>query len=284
VQVDAAADPTFAAAIQGANRTLIIAALGTVALTLGLVLTATAVRTSASLAELRSEFVSTVTHELKTPLATIRLVSDTLASGKIGTVAGQREYARILVQEGKRLTRLIDNLLALSRIADVTDVYSFEPLAVGELVCKAVERFHQQLMESNFEVSTDMPAELSVIRADPDAMELTLGNILDNAIRYSTDTRSLRIAVYEQGNVVMIDVADKGRGIPEDEIGQVTRKFFRGRHAGSGGSGLGLAIVQRVVADHGGRLAIRSALNMGTTVSLSIPILKANDEKTSSRG
>jgi signal transduction histidine kinase len=273
VQVSAAADPTLAAAIRGADRTLIVAALAAASLAFGFVLTARAVRASASLAEMRSEFVATVTHELKTPIATIRAVGDTLVSGRISATGDQREYAQLVVQEAKRLTRLVDNLLAMSRITDVADVYSFEPLALDALADEVLEEFGQQLTAAEFDTQVDIPPDLPAVRADRTAMSLLLENLIDNAIRYSPVTRSLRISARRDGaGVVVLEVSDKGRGIPADEIDQVTRKFVRSRQAPSGGSGLGLAIVKRIVTDHGGHLAIRSTVDVGTVVTASIPI------------
>lgn len=283
VQVGGAADPTLTAAIRGADRTLIIAALAAASLAFGLVMTARAVRASASLTELRSEFVSTVTHELKAPIATIRAIGDTLVSGRIASSAGQREYAQLVVQEAKRLTRLVDNLLALSRITDVTEVYSFEPLALDAVVDNTLKEFRQQLAAAEFDTEVEIPADLPLVRADRTAMGLMLDNLVDNAIRYSPATRWLRIAARRDGDrLVTLEVSDKGRGIPKDEIDQVTRKFFRGREAVSNGSGLGLAIVKRIVTDHDGRLAIHSTVDRGTTVSVMIPSAR-DDEETDSR-
>jgi len=284
VEVSAAADPTLAAAIRGADRTLIVAALAAASLAFGFVLTARAVRASARLAEMRSDFVATVTHELKTPIATIRAVGDTLVSGRISATGDQKEYAQLVVQEAKRLTRLVDNLLAMARITDVADVYSFEPLALEALAEAVVEEFAQQLTAAEFDTEVDIPPDLPAVRADRTAMSLLLENLIDNAIRYSPATRSLRISAHGDGaGVVVLEVSDKGRGIPADEIDHVTRKFVRGHQASSGGSGLGLAIVKRIVMDHGGRLAIRSTVGVGTVVTASIPIYEHDEETDSGR-
>lgn len=282
VEVGGAGNPTLTAAIRGADRALILAALAAASLAFGLVMTARAVRASAKLSELRSEFVATVTHELKTPIATIRAVGDSLVSGRIASEEARREYAQLVVQEAKRLTRLVDNLLALSRITDVTEVYSFEPLALDGLIEKTLQDFKEQLRATGFETRVDTPADLPLIQADRTAMCLMLDNLVDNAIRYSHGERSLRISASRENGAVVLKVTDKGRGIPTDEIDHVTRKFFRGRHLVSNGSGLGLAIVKRIVTDHGGHLAIQSAVNLGTTVSVVFPMLR-DDEETDSR-
>ncbi len=283
VEVAAAADPTLAAAIRGADRTLLLAACAAATLAFGLVLTARAVGASARLSELRSEFVATVTHELKTPIATIRAVGDTLVSGRVPAPSAQREYAQLVVQEAKRLTRLVDNLLALSRITDVTEVYMFEPLSVDVLVDTTLQEFGQQLSEAGFETQIEIPADLPPVRGDRTAMGLLLDNLVDNAIRYSSSTRFLRIGAHRDDGHVVIEVSDKGRGIPEDELDLVTRKFFRGRQWTSHGSGLGLAIVKRIVTDHDGELGIWSKVNVGTTVSVELPISKDDEEADSRR-
>jgi signal transduction histidine kinase len=283
-QVTVAEDPTLAAAMRGANWTLGVAALAAVALAVGFALTGRAVRAAAALAEMRSEFVSTVTHELKTPIATIRAAGDTLASGRIVSASTSREYAEIVVQEAKRLTRLVENLLAYGRITDVAEAYAVEPIALRDVAARALDAFRSQLAAGNFHVELDIPEGLAPVSADRTAIELLFDNLLDNAIRYSDHRRFVRIGAAARDGFVDIQVADHGVGIPADEIDRVLRKFVRGRFARSGGSGLGLAIVSRIVRDHGGTIAIASALGEGTTVTASIPKASESDEKANSRG
>lgn len=270
-----AGDPTLLAADQGAQRTLVLALATALLLGVGLVLTLRAARANAALAEMRSEFVATVTHELKTPIATIRAISETLASGRIGTPDISREYAQMAVHEAKRLTRLIDNLLAYSRVTDVTEVYSFEAIPPGEIIEDTLREFASKLAEGGFRVHVDARPELPAVRADRTAIGLTLANIVDNAIRYSGEARELRVTAQRNGGGVTFQVADRGVGIPEGELDHVTRKFFRGRRAPTGGSGLGLAIVHRIVTDHGGSLSIQSRVHHGTTVSITLPLAGA---------
>jgi hypothetical protein len=184
VEVSAVADPTLAAAIRGADRTLIVAALAAASLAFGFVLTARAVRASSRLAEMRSDFVATVTHELKTPIATIRAAGDTLVSGRISATWDQREYAQLVVQEAKRLTRLVDNLLAMARITDVA--VFLQPLALGHWrtpYWKSSPTSSQRRIRHTGRHS----AGPSAVRADRTAMSL-LFNLVDNAIRYSPAT------------------------------------------------------------------------------------------------
>jgi signal transduction histidine kinase len=274
VRVSAASDPTLAWATRGADWTFVLMAAAAMGLGASLLLTMRAVRASVALAELRSEFVSTVTHELKTPLATILAVGDTLVRGRWTSVDVLSDYAQILVQEAKRLTRLVDNLLAYARVTDVTEVYSFEPLSPAELIDEALDGFRHQLSQGGFELCVDVPPELPLVRADRTAMRLALDNLLDNAIRYGRARPWIRVASWWAGGRIYIEVRDHGCGIAADELAQVQRKFVRGRSAPPGGGGLGLAIVKRIVTDHGGSLTLESEVGVGTTARVDLPGLE----------
>ena len=274
VAVSTARHPALAWATQNADWTLLVGALAAVVLGFSLVLTVHTVRESARLAEMRSDFVSTVTHELKTPIATIRAVGDTLVHGRLTTPSVITDYAQVLVQETKRLTRLVDNLLAYARVTDVTEVYSFEGLAVSELVDDALRGFRYQLAELEFEVHADVPGDLPLIRGDRTALRLAIDNVIDNAIRYGGARRWLAIRACSRDTHVVIDIEDHGAGIPADELPNIHRKFVRGRLAIPGGSGLGLAIVSRIVADHGGQMHIQSTPGTGTTASVTLPVFE----------
>jgi len=267
-------EPTLAAAERGARRTLTIAAVMTLTLAFGLIVSLRAARASADLSGMRADFVSAVTHELKTPLANIRAINETLASGRT-TPEMIREYARMGIGEATRLTRLVDNLLAYSRVTDVADVYSFEPVPVADVVQRSLLEFGPNLHRDQFEVEVQLPDELPLVKADPNALGLLFNNLIDNAIRYSREVKHLSISARAHAGWVTVDVADRGMGIPPDELQRVTRKFFRGRGTVAGGSGLGLAIVDRIVTDHGGSMTIQSSEGQGTTVSVTIPAVRS---------
>jgi two-component system phosphate regulon sensor histidine kinase PhoR len=275
VSVITTGDKTLEEAVNGANRTLLIGAGAALVLIMGLVLTVRAERAAAELAELRSDFVSTVTHELKTPIATIRAAAETLSGGRLTRADMLQDYGQIVVVEAKRLTRLIENLLAYARITDVADVYSFERLDLGELIEEVHQEFQAQLHESECELIVMMPAGLPAVRGDRLALRLLFNNLVDNALRYSDTERRVEITGGGDDDRVIVRVTDHGIGIPEDELTQITRKFVRGRRARPGGSGLGLAIASRIASDHGATLAIQSVVGEGTTVSVTFPPARA---------
>jgi signal transduction histidine kinase len=263
-------DPTLAAAESGARRTLAVGAVTAFALTIGLWLSLEAGRANETLADMRADFVSAVTHELKTPIANLRAIHETLASGRV-TTETSREYAEMGVREATRLTRLIDNLLAYARVTDVAHAYAFEPVALEAIVDRSVKEFAPNLAHGDFDVNVDMPDGLPMVKADPTALNLMLNNLLDNTIRYSKERHHLTIAGRAQNSTVTLEVTDKGVGIPEEDLPRVTRKFWRGPESHAGGSGLGLAIVDRIVTDHGGKLEIRSRVGQGTSVIVTLP-------------
>ena len=277
IEIGFSEDAELKDAIHSANRMRFVAAAAGLLLAFGLVLTVRASQANARLVEMRSEFISSVTHELKTPIATIRAIGDTLRSGRISGETAISEYTELLVQESKRLERRVENLLAFARITDIADTYSFEPILIDDLVDDVLENFRTQLINSDFQLIRDISPDLPPILGDRTALELMLDNILDNAIRYSSKERVLTIEAHAGGPIVTLTIRDRGQGIPTDELGKVTRKFFRGRHTRTGGTGLGLAIVKRIVEDHHGVLSIASELGVGTGVTVKLP---ANDVKS----
>jgi signal transduction histidine kinase len=272
VRVSAADDPAYAFALRGAGRTLSVTTAAAIAFGFGLLMTARALRASADLAQLRADFVSSVTHELKTPLSIIRAVGDALARGRVSGAGGVREYAQIVDQESKRLTRLVDNLLAYSRVTDVGEVYSFEQLAIADVVDDIVRRFQPQFGHGKVDVHIDIPPELPPVIADRTALELVMDNLVDNAMRYSGAGAWIAITAHRVGTFARIVVRDKGMGIPAEQLGRVEARFVRGRRSGIPGSGLGLAIASRIIRDHGGRLEIQSQEGHGTSVHVDLPV------------
>ena len=232
-QAVVSADPALLAVTTGARRTLIIAVASALVLAIGLLLVVRAARANAQLADMRSEFVSTVTHELKTPISTIQAIGETFAADRGITPELSRKYGSLTLHEAKRLRRLVDNLLAYAHIADVTEVYTFERIAPATLIDEALRDFASQLEYAKFEVTVDVPPGLPEVRADQRALSLALRNIVDNAIRYSQQSRQLRIAAYPTSEGVAMEVTDRGMGIADKDLPHVTRKFFRGVTRGS---------------------------------------------------
>ena len=273
LQISAAQDPTLAIALRGARRTILVLAAGALALGIGLMIIVRATRAAAAVASMRSEFVSTVTHELKTPMSVIQSIGETMVRGRVNSPEQQREYAQLLLQETYRLRHLIDNLLAYARVTEVADVYTFEPLQPEEVVEEVVHGFRKLLRDRGIEVNVSVPKPLPPVKADRTSIVFALDNLLDNAMRHA-GAKHIELEARLRDNVVEFVVSDRGRGIQDDELKRVQQPFVRGG-ATSRGSGLGLAIVRRIAAAHRGRFRLESRVDAGTTAILAIPVAAA---------
>lgn len=258
-------------AADATRRMFVLIGLAAAAAMVGLFLAIRAVRVTAEVAALKSEFVSTVTHQIKTPIAGMKLVAETIAMGRCTSPDTMREYGTLLSLEAGRLTKLVENLLAYARLSDVSQAYSLERLEPSELVDEALQRCGLRIAELGFSIDNTVPPHLVRIEADRSAIVQVIENVIDNAIAHSAGARTLAVSGRADGDSVQLAVCDSGPGIPADELPHVFDKFFRGRQASSGGSGLGLTIAGRIVKDHGGRIEIESAPGAGTTVRIILP-------------
>lgn len=270
--VSAADDPLLGAADAGAKRTLALISLATAAAVVGMLLALRSMRTNAQLAAMKDDFVATVSHELKTPLASISLIGDTLTKGRYSSQNTIAEYGELLVKEASRLTRHVENLLRFSRITQSKEKYSMENVDISELVNEALLRFQPQFHERAFEVKYEKLPDKHYVYCDRDAVIQVFENVLDNAIKHSGIGRSIEIRAYPSAGDIHVSLKDRGKGIFPDELPLVFDKFFRGRNAGQHGSGLGLSIAQKIVKDHGGSLVMESIVDEGTTVTVSFPV------------
>ena len=270
IAVSSSTSPSLLRDSTTANRLLAFAGLSGLTFAIGLILTVRATQASARLADMRSDFVSAVTHELKTPIATIKTAAETLAKDRLTGMSVQT-CGRIVMMETGRLARLIENLLAYSRINDVADTYSFVPIEIAAIFNDVQDDFEARLDHDDFDLQITIAPATPSVNGDRLALRLLFGNLVDNAIKYSTVRRTIALRAAPSTGRVTIEVADAGVGIPADELPHVVKKFARGRAAAGGGSGLGLAIVSRITEDHGGTLKIQSAVDVGTTVTVTLP-------------
>lgn len=274
--VSVADDRTLAAAASGSARTRWLILAAAAAVIMGLMFTLRALKASAELADMQSEFISSATHELKTPLAVFQLVAETLAKGRYHSTDTIRTYAGLLSDHSHLLERLIDNLLTYASLSNVTQRYAFQPLNLAEVVESALERFDARLAATGIEVRIDVSPELPQVRADRQTILQVFDNVIDNAIKYSPEGDVLIIKGAALKGLVHVEITDRGVGIPLDERAKVFEKFYRGQGTTFvGGSGLGLAIARRVVEDHGGRIELRTAVPKGTTVDIGLPLYTA---------
>jgi two-component system phosphate regulon sensor histidine kinase PhoR len=264
-------DAALLATLRGARQTFVLIVLAAGASVVALLWTVRANRAAASLATMKSDFVAAVTHELKTPVALIRLVGDTLANGRYRSDETVKDYARLLAREASRLSHTIDGLLTYARYADARTSIERDWAEPGELVDDALQRFRPTIEQSEFALTLDVAAGLPSVCVDRAAIVQALENIVDNAIKYSGTSRTLALRAADVGGRVVFSCRDTGCGIEPDDLGRVFERFYRGRNATTSGSGLGLALTQRIVERHGGRVSVCSAIGEGTQVTIELP-------------
>jgi len=269
-----------AAAGLSASRTLALLAVTGLVAVVALALTLWAARAADKLATLQSEFVSAMSHEMKTPLSLITLASDTLASGRYQSLATIREYGEMLANEARQLRRLVDNVLCYARLHESSGRAITESVDLLDLVEESVDRFRPQLDALGFDAQLQLPLELPAFRADRIMLQHAIDNLIDNAVRHGEAGRHLGVTVDGDGAWIRVRIADRGPGIPAEEVPHIFTKFFRGAAARHAGSGLGLAIVQRIVHAHGGRIEVTTAVGQGTTVEIALPAAAAEKAGT----
>ncbi|MGE0461346.1 MAG: sensor histidine kinase [Vicinamibacterales bacterium] len=242
---------------------------------IGVFLIAGAAAREVRLAELKSNFVASVSHDLKTPLALIQLFAETLELGRVRSTDRAQEYYRIINGEAKKLTRLIENLLDFSRMEAGLRPYTLEPTDIGALVQRVLSVMERQFAQGQFEVTTTVAPGLPAIMADGVAVERSVENLLANAMKYSGDARRIEVTVLPAHGEVVVRVRDYGIGIARREQRRIFRKFYRVHHelgGGPQGTGLGLAIVDHTMRGHGGYVGVESEPGRGSTFTLHFPV------------
>jgi signal transduction histidine kinase len=225
------------------------------------------------LSRLKDEFLSIASHELRTPVTSIKgytqLAKTLIRENDLST---SEEYLDIALDQIDRMSRLILELLDVSRIETGRLEIRREPIQWTAFVSDVVHRHHTAVSERRFHVS--MPVHGRFVNGDRDRLEQVLGNLLENAVKYSPDGSEITVGVEERGEDIVTSVSDRGIGIPPDELTQVFERFHRGRKVSStnyGGLGLGLYITRQIIERHGGSIWVESVEGVGTTFSFSLP-------------
>jgi two-component system phosphate regulon sensor histidine kinase PhoR len=224
---------------------------------------------------LRTEFVANVSHELKTPLTSIKGFVETLQNGAIDDKKSAQHFLGIISKQAQRLENLVNDLLVISSLEskDVQLNFTFE--SVGSVIHSVLLMKKQQMEEFGHDLILDIPSNLPMIRMDTQRMEQVFLNLLDNAIKYTHREGKIQIKGLVEGGYLRVDVIDNGPGISSENLSRIFERFFRedrSRSQEKGGTGLGLSIVKHIVDAHGGKVNVDSALGKGTRFSVFLPI------------
>jgi signal transduction histidine kinase len=230
-----------------------------------------------SLSRMKNDLITTVSHELKTPLASIRVLVDTLIDGKYQDENLVKSYIDLIAKENERLTRLIENFLTFSRIEDKRQTFDFQMVAPEKIVQSVYDNMKHRFESNGFSFELTIAEGMPNIIADRDALVMALMNLLDNAYHYSDKVKSVAIAVYAENGNICFDVKDKGIGLSPETKKKILKPFYQVDQTLSrrgGGFGLGLSIVKSIVDAHHGSMEIKSEQGKGSIFTIKVPEMK----------
>jgi two-component system phosphate regulon sensor histidine kinase PhoR len=227
------------------------------------------------LEQMRTEFVANVSHELRTPLTSIKGFLETLLDGAIDDPGASRHFLEIISQETERLTRLVDELLNLSKIEERRVVHRWQRVNLADIISRVVSLFRPRAGEKSLTLSLEVPRDLPAVYGDPDMLAQVLINLLDNAVKYTPPRGSITIRAMVRGDQLRVEVEDTGIGIPAESLPRVFERFYRVDKARSrelGGYGIGLAIVKHIIRAHGGKIDVQSTPGKGSLFFFTLPL------------
>jgi signal transduction histidine kinase len=224
---------------------------------------------------IKSDFVSSVSHEFKTPLTSIKALTERLMEGKVKDQAKMNQYFSVISQDTNKLTHLVGNILDFAKIEEGKKEYDFEETDMIEWLDQTVENFKKENLQREITIHTRVPDDVPQLIIDKNAMSLAVNNLLDNAMKASTKKNEIDVIVEKEENSVLIKVKDYGIGIHRAELDKIFEKFYQGSNAtrlSTKGTGLGLTLVRHTIESHGGEVKVESKINQGSTFTLSLPI------------
>ena len=271
------ADPAADSAAFAVRRRILLSGFAVLALVLsaGSYFILRSIYRERAVARLQSEFVSAVTHEFRTPLTSLRQLSEMLSKGRVPTDELRQQSYDILARESERLQRLVESLLDFGRIEARAVQYHFQALDPKALVRDVVAEFQEHVANEGYRVELAGAEEYPHIRADREALGLALWNLLDNAVKYSPDYRIVSVDMARSRERLAIHVRDRGMGIPASEQEEIFKKFVRGagsRNANIKGTGIGLAMARHIIEAHKGEIQLESEPGRGSTFTILLPL------------
>lgn len=239
-----------------------------VAMVLGVVLIVRDIAREKRLALLQSNFISNVTHELKTPITSISMFAETILLKRVKKESDKEEYLSIILKESERLKRMINNILEFSKLEKGKTEYNFVESNLAFVMRSALQELSYWFEKERFEVVSELDDKIVAV-VDPEKMKQVFENLLNNAIKYSAQNKKVTTRLYQNTKAIHIEIEDKGIGIPENELAQIFEKFYRINHKDSiSGTGLGLTVVKEIVEAHDGTIDVTSKVGKGSKFSI----------------
>ncbi len=241
-----------------------------IAMMLGIILTLRDITREKRLATLRSDFISNVTHELKTPLTSIRMYAESLIMKRIKTEAGRKKYLSVVINESERLKRMINNILEFSKMEKARQEVHPVDTSLSDIFLASIQDMNYWLEEKKLQMVNEITPQIHA-GIDPEKFRQVFTNLLSNAIKYSTGPGKIFVRLYKNEGHIISEVEDQGIGIPQDQFIKIFEEFYRVEQEGSAevtGTGLGLTVVKEIVEAHGGKIKVESKIGQGSNFSV----------------
>ena len=215
-------------------------------------------------ASLRSDFISNVTHELKTPLTSIYMFAESLLLDRVESTAKKKEYLSIILKESERLKRMINNILEFSKMEKGKPEYHFINSNLVSILNATIHEMNYWFEKEKFDIVTELDENIYA-EIDSEKMKQAIGNLLSNAIKYSTNTKKIFIRLLKKPDHICIEIEDRGIGITEDQLPRIFEKFYRiDQKESISGTGLGLTVVKEIIEAHNGKISVSSEIGKGS--------------------
>jgi signal transduction histidine kinase len=227
--------------------------------------------------KIKSDFVASVSHEFKTPLTSIRTLVERLQEGKVQSDSKMKQYFSVIAQDTDKLTRLVGNILDFSKIEEGKREFDFSETDLTQLVSRQIHEFQKDELLKDFSIQAFIQEDIPQLSVDGEALYQALNNLLDNAVKFSSDKKEIEVHLSKDEENIILEVKDFGIGISLDDLDKIFDKFYQGKNALKQtikGAGLGLTLVKHTVESHGGRVSVKSKVGEGSIFSLILPIVR----------
>ncbi|MFC2083599.1 ATP-binding protein [Bacteroidota bacterium] len=247
----------------------------------GLVLSSRIVSHELELAKMKSDFVSTISHEFKSPLTSIRQLAEMLQSGRVPSEDRRQKYYDVLVEQSERLTHLTENVLDFAKMEEGKKQFNFESVDIKDLMDDIVSVTQERVKHYGFELQLLTDESIPLIKADIPSLIQSINNLIDNAIKYSGSSKKVIARGYKENGWIVISVRDFGIGIKKEETDKIFDRFYRGGDEltrNVKGSGLGLTLVKQIIEAHKGTIVVESEPGKGSTFIIKLPVDKLKEK------
>ena len=247
----------------------------------GSILTIRTVSHELELAKMKSDFVSTISHEFKSPLTSIRQLAEMLQAGRIPSEERRQKYYDVLLEQSERLSLLTENILNFAQMEEGRKEFEFKKIDIGALLQEIASTIQDRVRHDGFVIQTKIEKSLPLIEVDSAALTQAINNLVDNAIKFSGEAKKVVVSSFMKDQYLVIAVQDFGVGIKKEEIDKVFERFYRGGDELTRmvkGSGLGLTLVKQIAEAHHGSVHVESEPGHGSTFSIKLPLPSIKDE------